>query len=66
MRLHKGNASKYVGCVLDSKKRMFHYYPLLVKEINGKYYYRDATNTMMPVPDENDLFNSVYFDEVLK
>lgn len=65
MRLHKGNASKYVGRVLDSKKRMFNHYPLRVLEINGKYFYTDRNKVMIDVPEERDIPNSVYFDKVI-
>lgn len=61
------NAEKYLGKTLTCKgKNMFHYYPLTVGRWNsGRYYYKDAHAVCMPVPDEKDIFNSVYFNAVL-
>ena len=66
MYLTVQNAEKYLGKTLYSNKPRFHYYPLIVKQFNnGRFYYRDSTGTCIPVPDEKDLFNSVYFDYAL-
>ena len=60
------NAERYLGKTLDSRKRMFHYYPLTVKKWpNGAYAYVDRTGTAMPVPEPKDRFNRVWFDFVL-
>lgn len=65
MYLTTENAGQYVGKTLDSSKRRFHYYPLrVVKHPNGNYYYVDRLNTMMRVPTEKDIFNTVWFDMV--
>lgn len=56
------NAHEYVGKYLIGK--LFHYYPLEVKQLNdGRYVVVDSTHTMMPVPDEKDKFNAIYFYE---
>lgn len=66
MYLTVQNAEKYLGKTLYSNKQRFHYYPLIVKQFNdGRFYYKDLTGTCMLVPDEKDLFNSVYFDYAL-
>lgn len=64
MYLTKQNAEMYVGKTLRCRgKGWFHHYPLTVKKRNdGSYCYVDRTGTAMPVPDESDKVNSVYFD----
>lgn len=65
MYLTTENTKEYLGRSLDSHKRRFHYYPLIVKQwTDGRYYYVDRTETAMPVPGPEDRFNSVYFDIV--
>lgn len=61
------NAEKYLGKMLVCNgKNMFHHYPLKVRRWDsGRYYYQDAHDVCMPVPDEKDIFNSVYFDVAL-
>ncbi len=65
MFLTTENAEQYVGKTLDSTVRAWHYYPLrVVKHSNGRYYFVDRIDTMMPVPTAKDTFNAVYFDIV--
>ena len=62
MRLTKENAHLYEGKKLDANKRLFHYYPLEVKKINGEYKVKDSVGVCMPVPQADDLFNRIDFD----
>ena len=67
MYLTTSNAKQYVGKQIDCKikKRFFHNYPLkVVKGSDNNFYFIDRANTMMRVPTDTDLFNSVYFDSV--
>lgn len=66
MYLTQQNARQYLGKTLDCDRRLFHHYPLeVVVNRNGEYCYKDATGTYIRVPDEQDAFNSVYFDYTL-
>lgn len=64
MYLTQENAAEFLGKTLDAKRRMGHYYPLIVgKYPSGSYYVRDRVGVCMPVPQKQD-FNSHYFDIV--
>lgn len=65
MRLTKENAHLYEGKLIDTNRRLFHYYPLEVKKINGEYMVQDSVGVCMPVPPESDMFNSIHFDFVV-
>lgn len=62
MKLTKENAKEYEGKKLDSKKRIFHYYPLRVvmHEKLGPCYV-DRNGVMARIPDEG-----VYFENVME
>ena len=62
MRLTKENAAEYEGKTLDSKKRLFHYYPLRVvlHKTLGPCY-TDRNGVMMKIPEEG-----VYFETVME
>lgn len=61
MRLTQQNAADLVGKSLFDGN--FHYWPLrVIHNENGLYYYIDRNGVMMKCPDQNDLFNAVYFD----
>lgn len=63
MRLTQQNAYQFVGKSLFGG--LFHYWPLRVVQCkDGLYYYIDRNGVMIQCPDENDLFNDVYFDRV--
>ena len=60
MRLTQQNAAQFVGKSLFGGR--FHYWPLrVIQHKNGLYYYIDRFGVMMKCPDQNDLFNAVYF-----
>lgn len=64
MYLTTENAHKLLGKTLDAKRRIGHYYPLIVgKYPDGSYYVKDRVGVCMPVPQKQD-FNSPYFDIV--
>lgn len=66
MYLTTENARQYANKTLDCHKRMFHHYPLTVKQFpSGLYYYVDVTGTAMLVPEPKDRFNTVLFDFVV-
>lgn len=61
MRLTQQNAAQFVGKSLFGGR--FHYWPLrVIQHKNGLYYYIDRCGVMMKCPDQDDLFNAVYFD----
>ena len=63
MYLTTENAARYLGKTLDCHKRMFHHYPLTVKQFpDGPFYYMDRTGTCALVPEPKDRFNTVWFD----
>ena len=66
MRLHQGNARELVGKKIDRYHRMFGYYPMIVIEINGELYVKDAVGVCMPIPDKENDFNCVNFDFVIE
>ena len=66
MRITTENAHLYLGKRLDARKRRFHYYPLKVIKIKDKYYVKDGVGVCIPVPEENDKFNAIYFDFIIK
>lgn len=67
MYLTTENAEQYIGKTLDCHKRMFHHYPLTVKQFpSGPYYYKDRTGTCMLAPEPKDRFNAVLFDFVVE
>lgn len=60
MRLTQQNAAQFVGKSLFGSP--FHYWPLrVIQHKNGLHYYIDRYGVMMKCPDQNDLFNAVYF-----
>lgn len=61
MRLTIENAKEYDGKKLYGKQ-VFHYWPLTVKQLSGKWYVVDRNSVMMPVPDSGDKFNAIYFE----
>lgn len=65
MRLTTKNAHLYEGKKLDANKRMFHNYPLEVRKTKEGYFVKDTIGVNMPVPEERDTFNSIYFDFVV-
>lgn len=67
MYLTTSNAGDYLGKRLDAHSRLFHHYPLTVVQLfNGRYYYRDAFGVCIPVPEDGDKSNNVYFDSVIE
>ena len=63
MQLTQENARQYLGKKLTGG--LFHYWPLTVHEINGKFYAADRNHTMFPVPSEQDPANmQIYFNHV--
>lgn len=68
MQLTKQNARKYIGKILDvlpTEFRRWHHYPLKVVLCrDGVVRYCDATGTYMTPPDEDDIFNMVFFNTV--
>lgn|GEM_PF-6129109 len=56
------NIENFIGKTVDSKRKMFHYYPLTFKKINGKYFYTDKNGVMMPFNDKD----KIYFDSIIK
>jgi hypothetical protein len=65
MKLTTKNAHLYLGKKLDANKRLFHNYPLEVRKIEERYFVKDSAGVNMPVPEERDTFNSIYFDFVV-
>ena len=57
MRLYKKNAEKLVGKKVDSKRRLFGYYPIEIIKINGELYAKDAVGVCSPIPEKEDDFN---------
>lgn len=66
MQLTQENAHLYEGKKLDAHKRRFHYYPLEVKKINGKWMVKDRVGVCMPIPDKKDDFNRIDFDYIVE
>jgi len=60
MRLTPENASQYEGKILDSSRKLFHYYPIspLFHSSLG-WCFVDRFGTMQKIPDDG-----VFFDEV--
>lgn len=66
MWLTKQNAKDFLGKTLDAERRMGHYYPLKVFMFpDGSYGVEDRAGVCMPVADEKDKFNHIYFDKVV-
>jgi len=56
------NIENSIGKTVDSKRRMFNYYPLTLKKINEKYFYTDKNGVMIPFDDKK----AICFDSVVK
>lgn len=65
MRLYQGNARELIGKKIDRHRRMFGYYPMTVKEINGELHVIDAVGVCMPIPEKEDDFNCINYDFVI-
>ena len=65
MRLTQENAHVYDGKKLDAHKRLFHYYPLEVKNRDGEYIVKDNIGVCMVIPPEHDMFNRIGFDFIV-
>jgi hypothetical protein len=66
MRLTQENAHLYVGKKVDANKRLYHYYPLEVKEkLDEKYRVKDAVGVCMEIPLESDFHNRIDFDFIV-
>lgn len=65
MRLYQGNAKQLVGKKIDRYRRLFGYYPMMVIEINGELYVKDAVGVCMPIPEKEADFNCPVFDFVI-
>lgn len=64
-KLTQQNAHEYLGKNIDLTVRRFGHYPYRVGQwSNGVFYITDRNNVEMRVPDESDIFNSIYFDIV--
>lgn len=65
MKLYQGNAKELVGKKIDCNKRRFGYYPMEVKERDGKPYLKDVNGVCMPIPEKENDFNCQDFDFVI-
>ena len=66
MRLCKKSAEKLVGKKVDSKRRLFGYYPIEIIKINGELYAKDAVGVCSPIPEKEDDFNCFNYDFVVE
>ena len=66
MKLHRKTAVKLVGKKVDSYKRLFGYYPLLVFARDGDYYTKNAVGVCCKIPDSEEDFNCYDYDFVCK
>ena len=66
MRLYKKSAEKLVGKKVDSKRRLFGYYPIEIIKINGELYAKDAVGVCSPIPEKEDDFNCFNYDFVVE
>lgn len=66
MYLTTENAAQYLDKKLDCHKRMWHFYPLTVKQFpDGEYFLMDWAGVARPVPEVEDPFRKVWFDFVV-
>lgn len=61
MYITKENIKYFVGITVDCYRRIFHHYPLTIKEKNGEYFYVDRTETWVVFDDE-----SIWYDFICK
>ena len=59
MKLYRNNAKKLVEKKIDCKVRRFGYYPMEVKERDGKLYVKDAVGVCMPIPKKKRMILTV-------
>ena len=56
------NIEKFIGRTVDCRRRLFNYYPLSFKKMNGEYFYVDRYDVMIHFNKED----KIPFDSVVK
>ena len=56
------NVRDFIGKKVDCERRMFNYYPLTFREIQGKFYYVDRNHVMIPLDERK----RIYYDFIVE